>query len=223
MTLSAHLDTLRAGGLILIPGVTVSRQAPEIHTDLQALLSLPAGTAAFYDLATFDDEDFMATVPDERPRLEQLRDPRPAERVDLRTINRALTRFERYRGEHAVLTVTAPLHGALITCVTSEPWYVEFAEACEGAEAQAAAQAHEARQAQADQESAALEAHARRLRIIADHGAFQKLARVKNTTMRTLVAYAAAQQPETVAALGEARTRELVQELRDHVMFGQTP
>ncbi|MBZ9752859.1 hypothetical protein K7W42_18625 [Deinococcus sp. HMF7604] len=222
MPLDQHLVDLRNSGLQLIQGVTAARQAPEIHVDLQGLRHLPAGTLAFYDLASFDDEDFVFTVPDERPRLEQLRAPRPPETTDLRRVDPALTRFESHVGEDAVLTVTVPWHGALITCLLTAPWYTEFVQVCEAAEAQAAAQAHEAREAQVARDSEALEEHARKLRIIVDDAAFLKLARVKSTSLRTLVAYVASQQPAAVTALGEQRTRDLVRELRDHVMFGQS-
>ena len=95
----------------------------------------------------------------------------------------------------------------------------EFSERSDQAQGQALLEAQAKREAAASAQAAALEEHAQNLRHLRHDEPFLKKFRLKSTPLRSLVTCAQVNEPAAVAALGEARTRELVQQLSDQLHF----
>ena len=95
----------------------------------------------------------------------------------------------------------------------------EFSEPSGQVQEQALLEAQAKREAAASAQAADLEEHAQNLRHLRHDEPFLKIFRLKSTTLRSLVTCAQVNEPAAVAALGEGRTKELVQQLRDQLQF----
>lgn len=216
------LERVRAAGFTVLYGyVKGGRAAPvELDVDLDDLLALPQlhVPVIFYEQDALEPWDFEAP-PGDGPGATPWDAPADPAPVNLAKFTPELQRFRSRLGEVHTLTLRAPLSGVLVSCTVVAAWHAEFAQL----RAQALGQVHAQAQATKETERAAQTAeqarHDQRLRLLMDDSGFLKLARLKNTAQRTLLTYARTHAGEAVDALGEARTKEVLAELRDLVLM----
>lgn len=207
-----------------VEGQVSEQQTAVIKVDLTAFLNLPpeAVPVVFYTALTLEEDDFEYELPDPRSGMERVRgEPFEAVTVGLEDMNPKLKRFRKHLGQPRCVWFTAPYNGVLISCFELEDWYEKFFDEAALAEEQARLQAQEVRAAEQESKVADLERHIQRLRLFLDDTGFLRLARLKSTAQRTLISYAKQREPQAVAALGEARLKELMGELRDWVLVQQ--
>ncbi|WP_027482155.1 hypothetical protein [Deinococcus pimensis] len=136
---------------------------------------------------------------------------------DLRTINPALRRFEKRDGEPGLVEFVVPYAGVLLTWMVAEPWYDEYLELRAAAESEADVRYYAAVEKVREAARARTQALESKLGVLLDEPDFLDLARLKKTTVKSVVTLVKAKHPEVSAALGDTRLKEIVSDLVERV------
>lgn len=219
------LTRLKAAGFTVIEGFSDGHKGVEMAVEFEEFLKLPvqAVPVVFSGVVTFDESDLEYTLEDPRTPIERFRESGTTlpETVDLLKVNPVLKNYRTHLGTPSFVALIAPVGGILVKTYVSEPWYEEMSALISEAEALAEEQASQRREQDKAKQAAQLEGQIQKLRLLLDDGDFLKLAQVKATAQRTLVNVARQKFPEEAAAVGEQRLKELIAELRDHVILAK--
>jgi len=173
---------------------------------LETARAIGATTLVVY-ARTFDEEYFLRDIGDRETETEE-DDEKVAETIDLCTINRTLSKYKEYVGQHAMFRLSIHMRSDYLDLVIEEHWWRAFLEERSRTTDELDNDRDQKVAAERAQEEAAVDGLIARLHKLVDDVKFAKL-----PTQRAMLQYALRVIPE-LESLDAAYLKSEIQEVK---------